>query len=188
MYLIAGLGNHGKEYEKTRHNVGFMVIDQLAKTLHIDALKKKHKAMLAETKIGDHKVILAEPQTFMNLSGEAVAEIAQWYKIPKERIVVISDDVDLETGRIRIRKKGTSGGHKGLDSIIQHLKTTEFTRIRIGVGRGQTETADYVLSNFTKEELPAIGEAIVAAADAAAYLLEHGADAAMNNYNHPAPS
>ena len=185
MYLIVGLGNPGKEYEKTRHNVGFMVVDYLARALGIAALKEKHKlkALMAEIKVGGHKVIFAEPLTYMNRSGEAVSEIVQWYKIPKDHIILVSDDVDLKLGQLRIRKKGAAGGHKGLESVIQHLKTADFTRLRIGVGRGQAETADYVLGNFPKPELLLIDDAIVRAADAIIHIVYNGADSAMNKFN-----
>ena len=183
--MIVGLGNPGKEYEKTRHNVGFMVVDYLARALGINALKEKHKfkALLAEIKIGDHKVIFAEPLTYMNRSGEAVSEIVQWHKIPKNHLILVSDDVDLKLGQLRIRKKGAAGGHKGLESVIQYLKTSDFTRLRIGVGRGQNETADYVLGNFPAAELPLIDETIVQAAEAIIHIIYNGTDSAMNKFN-----
>ncbi|WP_270816128.1 aminoacyl-tRNA hydrolase [Hungatella effluvii] len=185
MYLIAGLGNPTREYEKTRHNVGFEAIDILADKAGTTVTEKKHKALYGKGYIGGQKVILAKPQTYMNLSGESIREIADFYKIEPENIIILCDDINLSEGQLRIRLKGSAGGHNGLKNIISHLGTQEFPRIRIGVGekpRGM-DLADYVLGRFPKEQQAAMEEAYRDAAEAACMMIEDGADAAMNHYN-----
>lgn len=185
MYLIAGLGNPTREYEKTRHNVGFEAIDILADKAGTTVTEKKHKALYGKGYIGGQKVILAKPQTYMNLSGESIREIADFYKIEPENIIILCDDINLSEGQLRIRLKGSAGGHNGLKSIISHLGTQEFPRIRIGVGekpRGM-DLADYVLGRFPKEQQAVMEEAYRDAAEAACMMIEDGADAAMNHYN-----
>ena len=185
MYLIAGLGNQTREYEKTRHNVGFEAIDILADKAGTTVTEKKHKALYGKGYIGGQKVILAKPQTYMNLSGESIREIADFYKIEPENIIILCDDINLSEGQLRIRLKGSAGGHNGLKNIISHLGTQEFPRIRIGVGekpRGM-DLADYVLGRFPKEQQAVMEEAYRDAADAACMMIEEGADAAMNHYN-----
>ena len=185
MYLIAGLGNPTREYEKTRHNVGFEAIDILADKAGTTVTEKKHKALYGKGYIGGQKVILAKPQTYMNLSGESIREIADFYKIEPENIIILCDDINLSEGQLRIRLKGSAGGHNGLKNIISHLGTQEFPRIRIGVGekpRGR-DLADYVLGRFPKEQQAVMEEAYRDAADAACMMIEEGADAAMNHYN-----
>ena len=185
MYLIAGLGNPTREYEKTRHNVGFETIDILAGKAGTTVTEKKHKALYGKGYIGGQKVILAKPQTYMNLSGESIREIADFYKIEPENIIILCDDINLSEGQLRIRLKGSAGGHNGLKNIISHLGTQEFPRIRIGVGekpRGM-DLADYVLGRFPKEQQAVMEEAYRDAADAACMMIEEGADAAMNHYN-----
>ncbi|PXX54552.1 PTH1 family peptidyl-tRNA hydrolase [Hungatella effluvii] len=185
MYLIAGLGNPTREYEKTRHNVGFEAIDILADKAGTTVTDKKHKALYGKGYIGGQKVILAKPQTYMNLSGESIREIADFYKIEPENIIILCDDINLSEGQLRIRLKGSAGGHNGLKNIISHLGTQEFPRIRIGVGekpRGM-DLADYVLGRFPKEQQAAMEEAYRDAAEAACMMIEDGADAAMNHYN-----
>lgn len=185
MYLIAGLGNPTREYEKTRHNVGFEAIDILADKARTTVTEKKHKALYGKGYIGGQKVILAKPQTYMNLSGESIREIADFYKIEPENIIILCDDINLSEGQLRIRLKGSAGGHNGLKNIISHLGTQEFPRIRIGVGekpRGM-DLADYVLGRFPKEQQAAMEEAYRDAAEAACMMIEDGADAAMNHYN-----
>ena len=185
MYLIAGLGNPTREYEKTRHNVGFETIDILADKAGTTVTEKKHKALYGKGYIGGQKVILAKPQTYMNLSGESIREIADFYKIEPENIIIRCDDINLSEGQLRIRLKGSAGGHNGLKNIISHLGTQEFPRIRIGVGekpRGM-DLADYVLGRFPKEQQAVMEEAYRDAADAACMMIEEGADAAMNHYN-----
>ena len=185
MYLIAGLGNPTREYEKTRHNVGFEAIDILADKAGTTVTEKKHKALYGKGYIGGQKVILAKPQTYMNLSGESIREIADFYKIEPENIIILGDDINLSEGQLRIRLKGSAGGHNGLKNIISHLGTQEFPRIRIGVGekpRGM-DLADYVLGRFPKEQQAVMEEAYRDAAEAACMMIEDGADAAMNHYN-----
>ena len=185
MYLIAGLGNPTREYEKTRHNVGFEAIDILADKAGTTVTVKKHKALYGKGYIGGQKVILAKPQTYMNLSGESIREIADFYKIEPENIIILCDDINLSEGQLRIRLKGSAGGHNGLKNIISHLGTQEFPRIRIGVGekpRGM-DLADYVLGRFPKEQQAVMEEAYRDAAEAACMMIEDGADAAMNHYN-----
>lgn len=185
MYLIAGLGNPTREYEKTRHNVGFEAIDILADKAGTTVTERKHKALYGKGFLGGQKVILAKPQTYMNLSGESIREIADFYKIEPENIIILCDDINLPEGRLRIRLKGSAGGHNGLKNIISHLGTQEFPRIRIGVGekpRGM-DLADYVLGRFPKEQQALMEEAYRDAADAACMMIEEGADAAMNHYN-----
>lgn len=185
MYLIAGLGNPTREYEKTRHNVGFEAIDILADKAGTTVTERKHKALYGKGYLGGQKVILAKPQTYMNLSGESIREIADFYKIEPENIIILCDDINLPEGRLRIRLKGSAGGHNGLKNIISHLGTQEFPRIRIGVGekpRGM-DLADYVLGRFPKEQQALMEEAYRDAADAACMMIEEGADAAMNHYN-----
>ena len=185
MYLIAGLGNPTREYEKTRHNVGFEAIDILADKAGTTVTEKKHKALYGKGYIGGQKVILAKPQTYMNLSGESIREIADFYKIEPENIIILCDDINLSEGQLRIRLKGSAGGHNGLKNIISPLGTQEFPRIRIGVGekpRGM-DLADYVLGRFPKEQQAVMEEAYRDAAEAACMMIEDGADAAMNHYN-----
>ena len=185
MYLIAGLGNPTREYEKTRHNVGFEAIDILADKAGTTVTEKKHKALYGKGYIGGQKVILAKPQTYMNLSGESIREIADFYKIEPENIIILCDDINLSEGQLRIRLKGSAGGHNGLKNIISHLGTQEFPRIRIGVGekpRGM-DLADYVLGRFPKEQQGVMEEAYRDAGEAACLMIEDGADAAMNHYN-----
>ena len=154
MKLIVGLGNPGKKYEKTRHNVGFMFVDKFAKEIKVDfTLNKQLKSLIANTIIGGEKVVLIKPQTFMNLSGEAVLAAKNYYKIDTEDILVIYDDLDLPTGKIRIRKNGSSGGHKGMKNIIELIKTQEIKRVRIGImNNSPIDTIDYVLGKFTTTE------------------------------------
>ena len=154
MFIIAGLGNPGKDYKNTRHNIGFDVIDVIAQKHNISVIEKKHKAIIGKGVIDGYKVILVKPQTYMNLSGESLREIIDYYKVdPTEELIVISDDISLNPGNIRIRKKGSAGGHNGLKSIIQHLGTQKFARVRVGVGAKPKgwDLADHVLSRFSKE-------------------------------------
>lgn len=185
MYLIAGLGNPTKEYDKTRHNVGFSVIDVLADKYRIDVSEKKHKALCGRGAIEGQKVILVKPQTFMNLSGESIREVVDYYKIEAEDIIIIYDDISLEPGQLRIRLKGSAGGHNGIKNIIAHLGSQEFPRIKVGVGAKPTrmDLADYVLSRFSKEEQPLMEDAFKEAAEAAVMMMTEGAEKAMNHYN-----
>ena len=186
MYLIAGLGNPGKEYEMTRHNIGFEVIDYIADKCAVKVKKLKFKGLFEKTKIGGEDVILLKPQTYMNLSGESIRDFSAFFKIPSEKIIVISDDVYLNEGRIRIRKNGSAGGHNGLKSIIYQLNSDNFIRIRIGVGEKQEEgqdLADFVLSRFTKSQIPILEQAIINASDAVLEIIKNGAESAMNKFN-----
>ena len=185
MYLIAGLGNPTREYEKTRHNVGFSVIDVLADKYNIDVSDRKHKALCGRGVIEGEKVLLLKPQTFMNLSGESIREAVDYYKIDPEDIIVIYDDISLEPGQLRIRLKGSAGGHNGIKNIIAHLGTQEFPRIKVGVGAKppKMDLADYVLSRFGAEEQKIMDEAFGEAAEAAVMMMTTGAERAMNHYN-----
>jgi len=185
MKLIVGLGNPGKRYENTRHNVGFLAIDYLAQQMGIRVDKEKNRALIGEGKFGEEKVVLVKPQTYMNLSGEAVAPLAAWYKVEPEDILVTYDDLALEVGKIRIRGQGSHGGHNGVRSLISHLKTEKIPRIKIGIGAPppQWDTADYVLGNFSPAEKKIIGEAIEKTAKAMEVILQQGLAKAMNQYN-----
>ena len=186
MYIIAGLGNPGSKYEKTRHNMGFRVIDLLAEKYHIDMNMKKHKAVCGTGVIEGRKVMLLKPQTFMNLSGESIREAVDFYKIdPETELIVIYDDISLAPGNLRIRKKGSAGGHNGMKNIILHLGTQVFSRIRVGVGEKPAgwDLADYVLGHFSKEEQVLMEEAFLRAADAASALLTEDVERVMNQYN-----
>lgn len=183
MKLIVGLGNPGRAYSGTRHNVGFEVVDTLAKRCHTRILRRMGRALIARATIMGQEVILAKPQTFMNLSGEAVSYIARREKIEPSEILVISDDMNLPLGKIRIRKSGSSGGQKGMRSIIQHLGTEEFPRLRIGIGSARKDAVEHVLSRFRRQEMPIAREAIHFAADAVEMILSDGIEVAMNRYN-----
>lgn len=186
MFLIVGLGNPGKQYEHTRHNIGFDVIDALAEKYNITVEEKKNKALCGKGMIAGQKVILAKPQTFMNLSGESVAELLHYYKLdPEEEMLVIFDDISLAPGRLRIRGKGSAGGHNGIKNIIAACNTANFKRIKVGVGEKPAgwDLADHVLGHFSKEERAAVEEAIGKAAEAAELILQDEIDKAMNLYN-----
>lgn len=185
MYLIAGLGNPTKEYDKTRHNAGFSVIDVLADRYRIDVSEKKHKALCGRGIIEGQKVLLLKPQTFMNLSGESIRAAADYYKIAPEEMVVIYDDISLEPGQLRIRLKGSAGGHNGIKNIIANLGTQDFPRIKVGVGAKppRMDLADYVLSRFGAGEQKLMDEAFGEAAEAAVMMMTDGAERAMNHFN-----
>lgn len=185
MYLIAGLGNPTKEYDKTRHNVGFSVIDVLADRYRIDISEKKHKALCGRGVIEGQKVLLLKPQTFMNLSGESIRAAADYYKIAPEEMIVIYDDISLDPGQLRIRLKGSAGGHNGIKNIIANLGTQDFPRIKVGVGAKppRMDLADYVLSRFGAGEQKLMDEAFGEAAEAAVMMMTDGAEQAMNHFN-----
>ena len=186
MFLIAGLGNPGRQYEKTRHNMGFDTIDELIDRHRIPQGGIAHKAMYGKGMIAGEKVLAVKPLTYMNLSGESLRECVNYYKLdPETQMIVIYDDIDLEPGQIRIRKKGSAGGHNGIKSVIAQLGTQNFYRIRIGVGekpRGM-DLADYVLGRFSSDERIAVDKAIKEAADAVEMILKDGIEATMNHYN-----
>ena len=186
MYVIAGLGNPGREYEGTRHNVGFMTLDALADKYNIDVREKAFKGLIGKGVIEGNKVILVKPQTYMNLSGEAVGEAARFYKIPADHVIVISDDISLPVGKLRIRTGGSAGGHNGLKNIIQHLGTDQFPRIKVGVGApGQAgyDVVDWVIGRPLGEDQKVLMEALDRAGDAAEVLISQGPDRAMNRFN-----
>ena len=185
MYMIAGLGNPGKEYNNTRHNIGFAFIDALAQEYDINVMDVKLKALTGKGMIGGQKVLLVKPLTFMNLSGESIRPLADYYKVdPESELIVVSDDITLSPGGIRIRKKGSAGGHNGLKNIIGQLGTENFKRIRIGVGEKPKgyDLADYVLGHFSKEEQPLMQEGITKAKEALNLILAGNMDQAMNEY------
>lgn len=188
MKIIAGLGNPGKEYENTKHNVGFLTIDILAEKYDIKVNKIKFKGLIGEGMIGTEKVILVKPQTYMNLSGQCIREIVAFYKLDMEDLVVIYDDIDLPMGNLRIRKKGSAGTHNGMRSIIYDLQDDGFPRVRVGIGgERKGDLAKYVISGFSGDDRKLIEEAIVKAADAVTCLVEDGIDRAMVDYNTKKP-
>lgn len=184
MHLIVGLGNPGREYEKTRHNVGFVAIDYLAEKLGIKMSKLKFKGIYGEGFIGTEKCVLLKPQTFMNLSGQSVREAAEFYKIEPENIIVIYDDVTLDAGKVRIRPNGSAGGHNGMKSIIYLLNSDQFPRVRFGVGKPQYDLADYVLGHFGDEDGVAVTRAIKNIEDILSVILKMGVSEAMSRFNN----
>lgn len=186
MYIIVGLGNPGKQYAHTRHNVGFDTIDLLADKYGISVDSKKHKALYGKGIIEGQRVVLAKPQTYMNLSGESVRELVDFYKIdPEEELIVIYDDISLEPGQLRIRAKGSAGGHNGIKSLISHLGSQVFMRVKVGVGEKPKgyDLADYVLGHFSKTERAAVEDAFSRASEAVVCMMNDGMDHAMNVYN-----
>lgn len=186
MYIIVGLGNPGRQYENTRHNVGFRCIDKLAEKYNISVLECKHKAIIGKGYIEGQKVILAKPQTFMNLSGESVREILNYYKVePDTELIVIYDDISLAVGALRIRKKGSAGGHNGIKNILAQIGTNTFKRIKVGVGEKPAgyDLADYVLGHFTAAENKEIDAACAKVVEAVSLLVQEEVDMAMNRFN-----
>ena len=184
MYIIVGLGNPGKQYENTRHNMGFLAVDLLAEKYNIEVNKVKFKALVGEGRIAGQKVLLVKPQTYMNLSGEAVRQAMDFYKIDPEELIVIYDDIDIPTGTFRIRKKGSPGTHNGMRNIFQHIQTNDFPRIRVGIGSGKKDNlAGYVTGGISKSEQEILADVLKNSADAAACIIEKGIDKAMNEYN-----
>lgn len=186
MKLVVGLGNPGSEYRDTRHNVGFLVVDEMARRWRLsDAWREKFEALHVKTAVGDEAVIAAKPLTFMNLSGQAVAGLAAFYKIDPADVLVVTDDVALPVGRLRARPEGGAGGHNGLKSIIQHLGTPAFPRIRVGVGRGddRRDLVDHVLGRFEAGERDTVSAAVLRAADAAEMFISEGIERVMNVFN-----
>ena len=185
MFLIAGLGNPGDKYFATRHNAGFLALDYMAQKYDINIKTSKHKSLLGEGRIGMEKVVLLKPQTFMNLSGEAIRAASDWYKIPVENIIIIYDDISLEVGSLRIRTKGSAGGHNGIKSIISHLGSEEFPRFKIGVG-GKPEGGDlvnHVLGNIPKAQQELMFKVFGRVSDGVEEYIRNGAERAMNLYN-----
>lgn len=185
MYIIIGLGNPGKKYEHTRHNAGFDAIDKLAEKYNIKMDKLKHKALIGEGRIGTEKVVLVKPQTYMNLSGESIVSICQFYKTEFDKVIVMYDDIDLDVGKLRIRKKGSAGSHNGMKSIIKCIGTQEFPRIRIGVSKPPEgwDLADFVLSRFPKEQQGDLEESFERAVLTVEEIIDSGIESAMNKYN-----
>ncbi|MDU5105150.1 aminoacyl-tRNA hydrolase [Clostridium sp.] len=183
MFLIVGLGNPGKEYDGTRHNIGFEAIDSLGRKYSIDLNKSKFKGVCGEGFIEGKKVILLKPTTYMNLSGESIREVINFYKIDNNNIIVIYDDISLEIGKLRIREKGSAGGHNGIKSIIANLSTDVFPRIKIGVGQPKGDLVSHVLGRFNKEEAQDLKEVIEASIKAVEIIMKNGAKAAMNELN-----
>jgi len=186
-WLVVGLGNIGLEYENTRHNAGFMAVEQLAQTCGGDFRQMKFRSDCGEAMVGGVRCLLMKPTTYMNNSGEAVAAAANFYKIPPEHVLVMYDDISLAPGKLRIRRKGSAGGHNGIKSIIALLGTEEFPRIRVGVGAKPTpqyDLADWVLSKFTPEEQAALQPALEQAAEAASLIVQDKMDQAMNRFSH----
>ena len=185
MKIIVGLGNPEKKYDGTRHNIGFAVLDRIADKYNISMDIKKHKGLCGKGIIEGEKVVLVKPMTYMNLSGECVREVADFYKADPQDILVIFDDISLEPGKIRIRAKGSAGGHNGIKSIIAHLGSEQFARIKCGIGEKPKgyDLADYVLGHFSKDELEIIDSGIQRAQEACACILTQGIDAAMNKFN-----
>jgi peptidyl-tRNA hydrolase, PTH1 family len=183
MYLIVGLGNPGLEYAHTRHNVGFDIVDLMAEKYNISLNRVKFKGVCGDGFIGGEKVLLLKPSTYMNLSGESLIEAANFYKIARENIIVIYDDVSLAVGRMRIRPEGSAGGHNGIKSIIQHLSSEVFSRIKVGVGQPQGGLIPHVLGRFPKEEREVLEKLFAGAVDAAEAIIRYGVTDAMNRYN-----
>ena len=184
MFVVAGLGNPGRKYEKTRHNMGFWAVDRLAEKNDIKIKKIKHKALIGDGIISGEKVLLVKPQTYMNLSGESLREIVDYYNVDLSRLLVIYDDFDIEAGSLRIRKKGRAGSHNGMKSIINQLGSQDFPRIRVGIGAsGGLEWKDYVIGRMSEREARLLEHTADRAADAVQCILEKGIDRAMNEYN-----
>ena len=186
MYIIAGLGNPGAEYSNTRHNAGFMAIDEIAKKAGISVTEKKHKALIGKGLFAGQKVVLVKPQTYMNLSGESIRAVTDYYKVdPVNELIVLSDDIDLDVGYIRIRPKGSAGGHNGLKNIIAQLGTQDFTRVRIGVGAKKEgrDLVSHVLGKIDKSDAEDFDEAILSTVSAVETIMTEGCEAAMNRFN-----
>ena len=184
---MVGLGNPGGKYAGSRHNIGFLCLDNYVQSHHLAFAKSRHKALVTEAKTGNYDVILAKPQTFMNLSGEAVGRLFRQHKVKSENMIVVHDDLDLPVGRIRIRLGGSSGGHKGINSIVEHISSQEFVHIRVGIGRpnngSEEDIINYVLGDFTPEEKAVIKNIIPLVGEALDSILVNGLTATMNKYN-----
>lgn len=185
MYLIVGLGNPESDYSKTRHNMGFNVINKLSEKYGIEVNKSKFKGLVGNGIIEGEKVVLLKPQTFMNLSGESVIEAMNFYKIQKENLIIIYDDVDIEPGNIRIRKNGSAGSHNGMKSVIEHIKTEDFVRIRVGIGKPKEhiDMINHVIGHILEDELNTLDEGISAAKESVVEMLKNSIDSAMNKFN-----
>ena len=184
-FLLVGLGNPGREYRDTRHNFGFMLVDRLAVRLNARGMKVQSKAIVTDAVYEDHKLILAKPQTYMNLSGPSVQGLVHFYKIPLTNVMILSDDLDIPFGTLRIRASGGYGGQRGLASIIESLGTKDFPRLRMGIGRppGKMDPANFILQNFSRDEMKAISEILDRAADAVLEFVKNGLNMSMNKFN-----
>ncbi len=182
-FLVVGLGNPDKKYVNTRHNVGFEMVDVLASYINTKVNKVKCKALIGEGRIGGIPIILAKPQTYMNLSGESVMELCNYFKIPVENVVVLYDDISLDVGKIRIRQKGSAGGHNGMKNIIYHLQSDDFPRVRFGIGSPEGDLADYVLSNFSKDETKILIDCAKCVPEIVELIVNGNIVRAMNLYN-----
>jgi PTH1 family peptidyl-tRNA hydrolase len=185
LYIVAGLGNPGSRYENTRHNMGFDTVDMLSSEYNIKVTKVKFKSLIGDGEIEGKRVILVKPQTFMNLSGESIREIIEWYKIPIKNIIIVYDDIDLPLGKIRVRPSGSSGTHNGMRSIRYQIQSDGFPRVRVGIGRPPEgwELADFVLSKLNGEDRKTVNEGIKNACNAVAAIMKSGVDTAMNKFN-----
>ncbi|MCX0402556.1 aminoacyl-tRNA hydrolase [Clostridium perfringens] len=183
MILIVGLGNPGKQYEQTRHNIGFDVIDYMANKYNIDVNREKFKGICGEGFIENKKVILLKPLTYMNLSGESIRELANFYKLEDDKIIVVYDDISLDIGRLRIREKGSAGGHNGIKSIIQNLGGDKFPRVKVGVGQPKDNLVNHVLGKFSKEDREHIEKVIPVVSDAIVEIVKNDAKESMNKFN-----
>jgi PTH1 family peptidyl-tRNA hydrolase len=186
-YLIVGLGNPGRAYAANRHNAGFHCVDRLARVHGLDFGRRQRQARVASGVVGGRRVVLAKPQTFMNRSGQSVASLVRFYKVPLERVLIVYDDLDLPQGVIRLRPQGGSGGHRGMRSIIQQVGSQDFPRLRVGIGRppGRMDPADYVLQDFSSQEMPLMDQAIERSVRAIETWLVEGIERAMDEYNQP---
>jgi len=185
LYIIVGLGNPGKEYEKTRHNTGFMVVDKIADKYNIDINNKKHKSLIGTGIIEGERVILVKPQTFMNLSGEAASEVMNFYKEDLAKLIVVFDDIDLPIGTIRIKERGSAGTHNGVKSLVHELRSTEFKRVKVGIGAAKfkSDLIGHVLGKFSDEEVLEIEKSLDKAMNAIIAIVRDGVAKAMNEYN-----
>ena len=184
MFLLVGLGNPGREYEKTRHNIGFDAIDKISDEYNIPIKRERFKGVFGEGRISNEKVIILKPSTYMNLSGESLREIIKYYNIPLENVIVIYDDVDLEVGRLRVRTKGSAGGHNGIKSIIYNINSEDFIRLRIGVGKPERDMVSHVLGKFSQENRKKVEEVLEIIPKLACTVISEGPQEAMNKYNN----
>jgi peptidyl-tRNA hydrolase len=182
MRVVVGIGNPGREYAMTRHNTGFMVVDELVNRYNA-GFREKFKGLIGEAVIGSEKVLLVKPVTYVNSSGHCVLDILNFYKLTPQDLIVVYDDINLPLGKVRIRRKGSDGGHNGMKSIIYNIKSEEFQRVRVGIGSPETDLASHVLGRFTEEELAVMRVSIKKAADAIECIIKEGIDTAMNRYN-----